>query len=68
LGGVGVPTTLEVGFFCPIPNVQFDHFLHYTPKLGIPVAMVVSFETFVATDFLLCTTISIDFSSQISFP
>ena len=40
LGGVGVPTTLEVGFFCPIPNVQFDHFLHYTPKLGIPVAMV----------------------------
>jgi len=38
--GVGVLTTLGVGFFCPIPNVQFDHFLHYTPKLGIPVAMV----------------------------
>jgi len=30
--------------------------------------MVVSFETFVETDFLLCITISIDFNSQISFP
>jgi len=34
LGGVGV------GFFCPTPDVQLDHFLHHTPKLGIPVEMV----------------------------
>jgi len=40
LGGVGVGflTTLGVGvgFFCPTPNVQLDHFLKYTLKLGIP--------------------------------
>jgi len=31
-----------VGFFCPTPTpgVQLDHFLHHTPKLGIPVEMV----------------------------
>ena len=44
--GVGVEflTTLGVGvvFFCPTPiaDVQLDHFLHHTPKLGIPVEMV----------------------------
>jgi len=27
-------------FFCPTPDVQLDQFLHYTPKLGIPVEMV----------------------------
>jgi len=28
--------------FCatPTPDVQFDHFLHHAPKLGIPVEMV----------------------------
>jgi len=28
--------------FCPTPTseVQLDHFLHYTPKLGIAVEMV----------------------------
>jgi len=26
--------------FCPTPDVQLDHFLHHTPKLGIPVEMV----------------------------
>jgi len=28
--------------FCPTPSpdAQLDHFLHYTPKLGIPVEMV----------------------------
>ena len=33
---------VEVGFFCPtpIPDAQLDHFLHHTPKLGIPVEMV----------------------------
>jgi len=46
LGGVivGFLTTLEVGvgFFCTTttPDVQLDHFLHHTPKLGIPVEMV----------------------------
>ena len=46
LGGVGVGflTTLGfgVGFFCPTPTsgAQLDHFLHRTPKLGIPVEMV----------------------------
>jgi len=44
LGGVGVGflTTLGVGvrYFCPTLDVQLDQFLHYTPKLGIPVKMV----------------------------
>jgi len=46
LAGVGVRflTTLGVGvgFVCPTPTpeVQLDHFLHHTPKLGIPVEMV----------------------------
>ena len=42
MGGVGFLTTLEVGvgIFCPTPDVQLDHFLHHTPKLGIPVEMV----------------------------
>jgi len=44
LGGVGFLTTLGVGvgFFCltPTPDVQLDHFLHHTLKLGIPVEMV----------------------------
>jgi len=48
LGGVefGFLTTLgvgvRVGFFCPTPTpeVQLDHFLHHTTKLGIPVEMV----------------------------
>jgi len=34
LGGVGF------GFFCPTPEVQLDHFLHHTPKMGIPVEIV----------------------------
>ena len=28
------------GIFCPTPDSQLDHFLHHTPKLGIPVEMV----------------------------
>ena len=42
--GVGFLTTRGVGagFFCltPTPDLQLDHFLHHTPKLGIPVEMV----------------------------
>jgi len=32
----------ESDFFCLTPtlDVQLDHFLHHTPKLGIPVEMV----------------------------
>ena len=26
--------------FCPTSEIQLDHFLHYTPKLGIPVETV----------------------------
>jgi len=41
LGGVrvGLLTTLGVivGFFCQSQDVQLNHFLHRTPKLGIPV-------------------------------
>jgi len=44
LGGVGVgfPTTLgvRVGFFCPTPEAQLDHFLYHIPKLGILIEMV----------------------------
>jgi len=44
LGGVGVGflTTpgIGIGYFCPTPNLQLDHFLHHTLKLGIPVEMV----------------------------
>jgi len=46
LGGVevGFLTTLGVGvgFFgpTPTPDVQLDHFLHYTLKMGIPVEIV----------------------------
>jgi len=39
--GGGFLTTLGVGggFFCPtpVPDVQLDHFLNHTLKLGIPV-------------------------------
>jgi len=41
LGGVGFLTApgVGVGFFCPTPtpDVQSDHFLHHTLKLGIPL-------------------------------
>ena len=42
LGGVRFLTTLGVGdgCFCPTPDAQLDHFLHHTPKLGLPVEMV----------------------------
>jgi len=33
-------TEVRVGFYCPTPEVQLNHFLHHTPKLGIPVEMV----------------------------
>ena len=44
---------LGVGYFCPTPtpDVQLDHFLHHTPKLGIPVEYGTTyFETFVETE------------------
>ena len=64
MGGVGVEvrflTTLEVGvgFFSPTPtpDAQLDHFLHYTPKLGIPVEMVQSLFTLVESEISCCVT------------
>ena len=35
-----IPNNTRSRIFCPTPNVQLDHFLHQTPKLGIPVEMV----------------------------
>jgi len=54
--GVGFLTTLGVGIFCPTPTsqVQLNHLLHHTPKLGIPVEMVISFEAFVETEISCC--------------
>jgi len=42
--------------FCPTltPDVQWDHFSNNTFEFGIPVEMVVSFETFVETDIYGC--------------
>jgi len=42
LGGVRFLATMgvRVGFFRWTSDVQLDHFLHQTPKLGIPVATV----------------------------
>ena len=34
-GGVGFLRTLEVGFFHPTPELQLNHLLQGTPKLGI---------------------------------
>jgi len=68
---VGFLATLKfgIGFFWPIPEIQSDLFLHHTPKLGIPVEMVqFLLKLLLKQRFLLCTTISIDFNSQISFP
>jgi len=44
LGGIRVrfltKLRVRVGFFCPTPDVQWDHFLNHTPKLGIPDEML----------------------------
>ena len=53
--------------FCPTPDVQLDQFFHHTPKLCIPVEMI-QFLWKRIQKLLLCTTIAIDFNSQISFP
>ena len=54
-GEVGFLTTLGVGFFCPSPDVQLDHFLNHILKLGIPCWNgIVSFETFVETEISCC--------------
>jgi len=49
--------------FYPTPKVQMNIFLHRTPKLGILTRAcwngTISFETFIETEVLLCTTISI---------
>jgi len=54
LGGVGFLRTLVVRVFYPTPEVQLNHFLHRTPKLGILTRAcwngTISFETFIETD------------------
>jgi len=44
---------------------NWDHFLNHILKLGIPVEMVQSLSKLLLKHFLLCTTMSIDFNSQI---
>jgi len=41
-GGAAFLTTLgsESDFFSRTPDAQLDHFLHHTPKFGVPVGMV----------------------------
>ena len=54
---LGVAVCVGVGLFCRTPQVQLDHFLHHTPKLGISLEMVVgtiSFETFFEADISCC--------------
>jgi len=60
LGGVGV------GLFSPTPEMQLDHFLHRTPKLGLPVEIIqFLLKLLLKQGFLLCTTTSVDFNSEI---
>ena len=70
LGGVGFLTTLwvGVGFFYRLR--MYNWIVFYITLLNWEFLLhgTSSFETFVETDFLLCTTISIDFNSRISIP
>ena len=53
----GFLTTLGVGvgFFSPTSDVQLDHFLHHTPKLGILAEMVhFNLKFFVETEISCC--------------
>jgi len=45
---------MEVGSFRPTPDVQLDHFLHHTPKLGIPVEMEQSFSKLLLKQISCC--------------
>jgi len=68
MGGVGFLTTLGVGFLsdseCPLGSFFASHsYIGNSCWNGW-----ISFETFVETHFLLCTTISVDCNRQISFP
>ena len=54
-GWTGIPNNTEdrSRIFCPTPDLQLD-FLNHTPKMGIPVEMVVSLETFVEREISCC--------------
>ena len=69
LGGVGFLNTLGVGFSCPTPDVQLDHFFYITLLKWVFLWKWYNFfwNFYWNRDFLLCTTISIDFNSQVSF-
>ena len=69
LGEVGFLATLGVGvgFFCPTPNAQVDHFLHHTPKMGILGKMIQFLLQFVETIIPSCVPRFPLILSQISF-
>ena len=57
VGGVGFLRTLGVGFFYPTPEVQLNHYLNHTPKLGISVEIVqFLYETFIETENSCCAS------------
>jgi len=64
---VGFLTTLgvESDFFVRLGYI-IGSFLHHTPKLRIPVEMIQFLLKLLFN--LMCTTISTDFNSQISYP
>jgi len=70
LGEVGFLATLGVGvgFFCPTPNAQVDHFLHHTPKMGILGKMIQFLLQFVETKISCCAPQFPLILSQISIP
>jgi len=74
LGGVGVEflSTLGVwvGYFVRLDSGSpiESFFTSHSQICNSCWNGAICFETFVETNFLLCTTISIDFNSQISFP
>jgi len=35
-----IPNNTRSRIFCPTPEIQINHFLHHTPKLGTPVEMI----------------------------
>jgi len=71
LGGVGILRTQNTSsrsrifYLAPTPEVQLNHFLYRTPKLGILTRCLWKWKTFFWNfywnrEFLLCTTIYVD--------
>jgi len=66
-GGVGFLTTLGVGFFVRLRMPSWVMFYITLLNWEFLLKWCNFFRKFVETDFLLCTTISINFNSQILF-